>query len=110
MCEMSVRRAASGHQAPVFDHQAAILNDMDTSGGHPLRRLVVADPSLQPDEPGPGLHRENVVEVRSDLVAAPEDEDHIDGKGDLGEGVCGWAACEALQARVDTNDAVTGLS
>src|SRR5690606_12059542 len=69
------------HGPAVLDHQAAVLDDHDPRPGQRLGRLVVADPGLEPRDPGPLL--EEVREVRCDVAWATEHVDQIDGPWDV---------------------------
>src|SRR3954447_9220043 len=60
----------------LFDHQTAILHDLDARLGPPLRRLIAPNAEMKPD--APRVRRDDVVDVRRDVVRAPEDVDHID--------------------------------
>src|SRR3954447_65370 len=62
--------------ASLFDHQTAILHDFDARLGQPLRRLIVPDAELEPD--ALRVRRDDVVDVRRDVVRAAEDVHHID--------------------------------
>jgi hypothetical protein len=56
---------------PVLDEQAAVLHHVDARGDQLPGRLVVADPQLEPHRLRP--LRDDVVEVRRDVLWAAED-------------------------------------
>jgi hypothetical protein len=68
---------------PVIDHQAAVLDDLDARFGELLRDLVVLDAELEPDRFR--FLRKDFVEMLRNVFRAPEDVDHVDITGDVGE-------------------------
>src|SRR5215207_3087911 len=76
---LKILRSASAPERAVLDHQAEVLHDLDAGAREPLGDLVVAYAGLEPDRPR--LRRENVFEMRRDVLGAPEDVDHVHGAG-----------------------------
>src|SRR4051794_7059417 len=65
----SWERSASGRtqaEALVIGEHAAVLDDHDPGRLEDMGDVVVADPELEPHDPGSRLHREDVLDVLRD--------------------------------------------
>src|SRR6266571_1494389 len=67
--------------APFFDHQTAILHDLDAGLSEAAGGVFVADAELEPH--ALGFDRQDLGDVLIDVPGAPEDVDHVDRPADL---------------------------
>jgi len=68
---------------PQLDHQTAILNDVDSGAGELLGSVVVANAELKPNRLR--LLRDDVIDVRRNVMWPAKDIHHVDLAGNLGD-------------------------
>src|SRR5438105_14997697 len=69
--------------AAVLDHQASILNHANSRPRKLLRGGIIANAELEPNVFW--LHREDVIDVRRDVVRTSKHIHHVDRSADFGE-------------------------
>src|SRR6266404_2688183 len=79
---------ASGgaEQAAVLGHHAAVLHDTNACARQRLRRAVVADAQLEPDDRGLPRQPDDLGRVTRQELRATEDLDDVRGLAQIGEG------------------------
>lgn len=88
----------------VFDHDAAVHDDVEAGGGGYLRGFLVFDAELEPERLGADL--DGLAGDFRGLVGAAEDVDEVDGAGNVEKRGVGRLAKNLFLLGVDGDDLV----
>ncbi len=93
----------------MVDHDAAILDDVDSGFSQAMGRWTMVDSELHPDGLGAGVEREDLVDMSGNMLGCPKEVHDIDRFADRGEVPMASLIQHAVELGIDGNDAITRL-
>ena len=93
----------------MFHHQARVLHDAHPGGAQSRGARVVADAELEPRRERQRVHREDLVDVRGQVLRRAEQVDEVHGLAQLAQARDAAFAQHRVELRRDRHDAMAVL-